>query len=101
MPKPVNILLFLNATLFGDNIKKEVYTNLISTIHESLPQLQRYLKLRKKLLKVDELHMYDLFAPLVEEFKMDITYQQAKEEIKKSLSSTRRKLLENSSRRLR
>jgi oligoendopeptidase F len=76
----------LESTLFGDNIKKEVYTNLISTIHESLPQLQRYLKLRKKLLKVDELHMYDLFAPLVEEFKMDITYQQAKEEIKKSLA---------------
>lgn len=76
----------LESTLFGDNIKKEVYTNLISTIHDSLPQLQRYLKLRKKLLKVDELHMYDLFAPLVEEFKMDITYQQAKEEIKKSLA---------------
>ncbi|UKS24066.1 oligoendopeptidase F [Paenibacillus sp. HWE-109] len=76
----------LESTLFGDNIKKEVYTNLIVTIHDSLPELQRYLKLRKKLLKVDELHMYDLFAPLVEEFKMDITYQQAKEEIKKSLA---------------
>ncbi|GGI45503.1 oligoendopeptidase F [Paenibacillus marchantiophytorum] len=76
----------LESTLFGDNIKKEVYTNLIATIHDSLPELQRYLKLRKKLLKVDELHMYDLFAPLVEEFKMDITYQQAKEEIKKSLA---------------
>ncbi len=76
----------LESTLFGDNIKKEVYTNLISTVHDTLPQLQRYLKLRKKLLKVDELHMYDLFAPLVEEFNMDITYQQAKEEIKKSLA---------------
>ncbi|MGG1518390.1 oligoendopeptidase F [Paenibacillus oryzisoli] len=76
----------LESTLFGDNIKKEVYTNLIGTIHDALPQLQRYLKLRKKLLKVDELHMYDLFAPLVEEFKMDITYAQAKEEVIKSLA---------------
>jgi oligoendopeptidase F len=76
----------LEMSLFGDNIKKEVYTNLIDTIHDSLPELHRYLKLRKKLLKVDELHMYDLFAPLVEEFKMDITYQQAKEEIMKSLA---------------
>jgi oligoendopeptidase F len=76
----------LEMSLYGDNIKKEVYTNLIDTVHDSLPELQRYLKLRKKLLKVDELHMYDLFAPLVEEFKMDITYQQAKEEIKKSLA---------------
>ncbi|MBP1989283.1 oligoendopeptidase F [Paenibacillus eucommiae] len=76
----------LEMSLFGDKIDKEVYTNLVDTIHDSLPELQRYLKLRKKLLKVDELHMYDLFAPLVEEFKMDITYQQAKEEIKKSLA---------------
>ncbi|MCD1259035.1 oligoendopeptidase F [Paenibacillus athensensis] len=76
----------LEMSLFGDNINKEVYTNLIATIHESLPLLHRYFKLRKKLLKVDELHMYDLFAPLVEEFKMDITYQQAQEEIKKSLA---------------
>lgn len=69
----------LEMSLFGDNIDKAVYTNLIDTIHESLPLLQRYMKLRKKLLKVDELHMYDLFAPLVEEFDMKITYEEAKE----------------------
>lgn len=68
----------LEMSLYGDNIPKEVYTNLIDTIHESLPLLQRYLKLRKKLLGVDELHMYDLFAPLVEEYKWDISYDEAK-----------------------
>lgn len=68
----------LEMSLYGDNIPKEVYTNLIDTIHESLPLLQRYLKLRKKLLGVDDLHMYDLFAPLVEEYKWDITYDEAK-----------------------
>ncbi|MEW4369030.1 oligoendopeptidase F [Paenibacillus kandeliae] len=68
----------LEMSLYGDNIPTDVYTNLIDTIHESLPIMHRYMALRKKLLGVDELHMYDLFAPLVEEFKMDITYEEAK-----------------------
>ncbi|NMO95391.1 oligoendopeptidase F [Paenibacillus lemnae] len=75
----------LEMALYGDNIPKEVYTNLIDTIHESLPLLHRYMKLRKKLLGVDELHMYDLFAPLVEEYKLDITYEEAKQQVKEGL----------------
>ncbi|HZG87209.1 MAG TPA: oligoendopeptidase F [Paenibacillus sp.] len=75
----------LEASLYGDNIPKDVYTNLIATIHESLPLLQRYLELRKKLLKVDELHMYDLFTPLVDEVDMDISYEEAKQTVKDSL----------------
>lgn len=76
----------LEMSLFGDNIPKEVYTNLIDTIHEHLPLLHRYMALRKKLLKVDELHMYDLFAPLTEEVNMEITYDEAKEKVKESLA---------------
>ena len=75
----------LEMSLYGDNIPKEVYTNLIDTIHESLPLLQRYMKLRKKLLGVNELHMYDLFAPLVEEYKWDITYDEAKKMVEEGL----------------
>lgn len=75
----------LEMSLYGDNIPKEVYTNLIDTVHDHLPLLHRYLGLRKKLLKVDELHMYDLFAPLVEEFKMDISYEEAKKRVRDSL----------------
>jgi len=75
----------LEMSLFGDNIPKEVYTNLIDTIHKHLPLMYRYMELRKKLLGVDELHMYDLFAPLVEEFKLDITYDEAKTTVKESL----------------
>lgn len=75
----------LEMSLYGDNIPKEVYTNLIDTIHESLPLLQRYMKLRKKLLGVDELHMYDLFAPLVEEYKWDISYEEAKQMVEEGL----------------
>ncbi|MEC0201725.1 oligoendopeptidase F [Paenibacillus lautus] len=76
----------LEMALYGDNIPKEVYTNLIDTIHESLPLLHRYMELRKKLLGVDELHMYDLFAPLVEEYKWDITYEEAKQMTKEGLT---------------
>lgn len=75
----------LEMFLDGDNIPKEVYTNLISTIHKHLPLMHRYMKLRQKLLRVDELHMYDLFAPIVEQFDMDITYDQAKATVKDSL----------------
>lgn len=75
----------LEMSLFGDKIDKSVYTNLIDAIHESLPLMHRYMKLRRKLLKVDELHMYDLFAPLVDEYKMEITYEEAKTTVKESL----------------
>jgi oligoendopeptidase F len=75
----------LEMSLYGDNIPKDVYTNLIDTIHEHLPLLHRYMELRKKLLKVDELHMYDLFAPLVDEFKMEISFEEAKKRVKDSL----------------
>ncbi|MGG4033370.1 oligoendopeptidase F [Paenibacillus cisolokensis] len=75
----------LEMSLYGDNIPKDVYTNLIGTVHEHLPLMYRYMKLRKKLLGVDELHMYDLFAPLVEEFKMEIPFEEAKKIVKESL----------------
>ncbi|MFD0958565.1 oligoendopeptidase F [Paenibacillus chungangensis] len=75
----------LGMSLYGDNIPKEVYTNLIDTIHKHLPLMHRYMELRKKLLGVDELHMYDLFAPLVEEFDMPISYDEAKGIVKESL----------------
>lgn len=75
----------LEMSLFGDNIGKEVYTNLIDTIHDSLPLLHKYIGLRKKLLKTDELHMYDLFTPLVEQFDMEITYDEARKIVYDSL----------------
>jgi oligoendopeptidase F len=75
----------LDMSLYGDNIPQEVYTNLINTIHKHLPLMHRYMDLRKKLLGLDELHMYDLFAPLVDEFKMDITYEEAKKTVSESL----------------
>ncbi|MFD2671113.1 oligoendopeptidase F [Marinicrinis sediminis] len=72
----------LDMSLSGDNIPKEVYTNLIDTIHKHLPLLHRYMELRKKLLSLDELHMYDLFVPLVDELDMEMSYEEAKQMVK-------------------
>ena len=56
--------------LDGGEIPVSVYTNLIDTVHEHMDLMHRYVALRKKALKVPELHMYDLYAPMVEEFEM-------------------------------
>jgi oligoendopeptidase F len=67
----------LEASLDGDNISPDVYNNLIETINKNLPLLHRYLKLRKRALKLEELHMYDLYVPIVEETKKNIPYEEA------------------------
>ncbi|MEQ8175167.1 MAG: oligoendopeptidase F [Syntrophomonadaceae bacterium] len=67
----------LNAALDSDNISTEVYDNLIKTVHSKLPYLHRYIELRKKLLGLSELHFYDLYVPLVNEYKMEIPYEKA------------------------
>ncbi len=58
-------------------IPESVYDNLIEVIHEYIPVLQEYLRLRKKLLKLDELHLYDLYTPMVKDFRMDLSYEKA------------------------
>ncbi len=55
----------LEASLSGNNVPVEVYTNLIEAVHKNVDKLHRYVSLRKKLLGVDELHMYDMYTPLV------------------------------------
>ncbi|OUQ85577.1 oligoendopeptidase F [Brevibacillus brevis] len=75
----------LYAALFADNVEIPVYDNLIATIHEHLPLMHRYIALRKKLLGVDELHMYDLYVPIVPETDMKIPYDQAVSTIKEAL----------------
>ena len=68
----------LEASLDNDNIPVDVYTTLIDTVNKNLPLLDRYLKLRKKVLKLEELHMYDLYVPMVEEFDKKIPYEEAR-----------------------
>lgn len=74
-----------HAALAANNIPESVYENLVNTINNNLQLLHRYLKLRKKVLGVEELHMYDLYTPLVKEVKMEIPYNEAKDLILKGL----------------
>jgi len=69
----------IEASLDDDRVPLKVYDSLIDTVHEFLPQMHRYIQLRKKALKLDELHMYDIYVPIVPETKMSITYEQAKD----------------------
>ncbi|WP_078408682.1 oligoendopeptidase F [Priestia abyssalis] len=74
-----------HAALSNNNIPEEVYDNLVKTVNENLHLLHRYVELRKKVLGLDELHMYDLYTPLVKDVKMEVTYEEAKEYILEGL----------------
>ncbi len=67
------------------NVPVEVYNSLIEAVHNYLPLLHRYVGLRKKELGLDELHMYDLYVPMVQDVDMKISYEEAKELVKKGL----------------
>ena len=72
--------------LFRNNIPVNVYDNLVATVTEHIPLLNRYLKLRKRMLQLDELHMYDLYVPIVEETNEEITYPQARDTVIEALA---------------
>ncbi|WP_088103498.1 oligoendopeptidase F [Halalkalibacter urbisdiaboli] len=67
------------AALSKNHIPEVVYDQLVKTVNDNLHLLQRYIKLRKKVLGVDELHFYDLYTPLVKDVKMEIPYEKAQE----------------------
>ncbi|MGN0601896.1 MAG: oligoendopeptidase F [Oscillospiraceae bacterium] len=75
----------LEASLAGTDVPVEVYHNLIRTVHENMHYMYDYVKLRKKLMGLDELHMYDLYTPIVSDVDMKITFEQAKETVLKAL----------------
>ena len=67
----------LEAAVGANNVPKEVYLNLIEAINDNMDKMHRYVRLRKKLLGVDELHMYDLYTPLVKDANVHIPYEEA------------------------
>ena len=75
----------LEASLSGSAIPVEVYDRLIESVHAHLPALHEYVKVRKEKLGVDELHMYDLYVPMVGEADKKIPYEEAKEIVLKGL----------------
>ena len=67
------------AALSNNHIPEAVYDNLISTINDNLHLLHKYVALRKKVLGLDELHMWDLYTPLVKDVDMKVPYENAKQ----------------------
>lgn len=74
------------AALDYSNIPLEVYDSLIEAVHRNLPLMYKYVDIRKKVLGVDELHMYDVYVPLVEQTNQKYTFTEAKELVRKGLA---------------
>ncbi len=76
----------LEMYLSGSFIPVSVYKNLIETVNNNLDKMHKYVSLRKKELGVDELHFYDVYAPMVSDYKLKVTYEEAKEIALKALA---------------
>ncbi|SDB38101.1 oligoendopeptidase F [Ruminococcaceae bacterium FB2012] len=76
----------LEAALSANEVPVEVYRNLIKAVHENMEYMYDYVKLRKKLMGVEELHMYDLYTPIVSDLDMKISFEEAKETVLKALA---------------
>jgi oligoendopeptidase F len=74
------------AAVDGNNVSPAVCDNLFASIHDNMDKMHRYVTLRKKLLGVDELHMYDVYVDMIPEFEMKVSYEEAKEISLKALA---------------
>ncbi len=75
-----------HASLFGDNIPVTVYDNLIATVRKNLPVLHEYYELRRELLKLEDIHQYDTFVPLVPKIQTNVDFDQAIDLVVQALS---------------
>ncbi len=74
------------ASLDQNNIPLSVYDNLINSIHNNLDSMYKYMDIRKRALGVEELHMYDLYTPIVRDVDLSISYEEGVEIIRKALN---------------
>jgi oligoendopeptidase F len=76
----------LEAALFPNQIDKSVYENLIASVRARLPLMHKYVALRKQLLKLPDIHVYDLYVPLVEEAESNMNYEEARQAVVASVA---------------
>lgn len=86
LSKIYNFESAIKMSLFDDNIDVSVYDNLVKTVNENLKELYKYYDLRKKILNLDEQHLYDTYVSLVEDDNKNYTFSEAKDLVLKSLS---------------
>ena len=72
--------------LFGGNVPVSVYDSLIEAVHQALPSMQKYLRLRKKALGLDKIDVYDLCCPMVADVEYPMPYEDGKALVKKALA---------------
>lgn len=76
----------LEAAVDANNVPAKVYHNLIDTVNKNLDKMHRYVSIRKKCLGVDELHMYDIYTPMIADAARKIPFEEAKETVLKALA---------------
>ena len=76
----------IEASLYSDNIDKSVYDNLVKTVNDNLNVLYRYYDLKKEVLGLDELHIYDVYAPMIKEESKEYSYEEAVDMVLDALS---------------
>jgi oligoendopeptidase F len=74
------------ASLAKTNVPTDVYLNLIEAVHQNLDKMHRYVRLRKKMLGVDELHFYDIYTPLLQDVDKKIPFAEAKQTVYDALA---------------
>ena len=75
----------ITASTFSDEVTPVIYNNLIASVHTGLPTLYEYYELKRRVLGVEKLHMYDLYAPLIGSLDRKYTYEEAVEEVLKTV----------------
>ena len=75
----------LEMSLYSDNIDKKLYTSLIEKVHNNLDIMKEYMKVRKDILGILDVHMYDVYAPLVKNIIRNYTFEEAKDLVLKAL----------------
>lgn len=76
----------LDAAVDANNVPSKVYYNLLDTVNKNLDKMHRYVSIRKKCLGVDELHMYDIYTPMIADAAKKIPFEEAKETVLKALA---------------
>ena len=86
MAKIKNFNSSIEASLYGDNIPVSVYNKLIDTINKNLKVLYKYYDLKKEVLNLDELHLYDIYVPMINDIEKKYTFKEARDIVIKALS---------------
>ena len=75
----------LEASLFSENIPREVYDNLIQAVNNNLSYLHQYVQLRKKVFQLDQVQIFDMYVPLVADYTLTVSYEKAQQKLLEGL----------------